>query len=62
KYIEEIKKEIETFFYENYSIENGNSSILKKKIYMMISEKYSWMNEKNKNRTYSQGMYFAWHG
>lgn len=62
-YIEQIRNDIENYFYSNYDYKNETANMeLQHHGKQWIKNKYHWMNIENINRSVSQGMYYAWHG
>jgi hypothetical protein len=57
-YLYNVRKEIFEFVEKLYYLKDAN---LVKKTEEFIKINYSWMNEKNMNRSIGQGQYYAWH-
>lgn len=52
--------DIEIFIYQTLSKERIDADILRVLLISYINEKYSWINESNSARLFSQGCYYAW--
>lgn len=55
-----VQKDINLFIKQTLEKKRIGSEQLKEIVLSYINEKYSWINERNSARLFSQGCYYAW--
>ncbi len=55
-----VQKDINLFIKQTLEKKRIESEQLKEIVLSYINEKYSWINERNSARLFSQGCYYAW--